>query len=643
MSRLKQISTVIVFLFTCFSSCATIPTEIDSLEARLIAVSDFEKIDVLNKLSRAYWGISLIKSLDYAKQALRIAEEINFQKGIGDAYNRMGNSYYFLDNYEKSMEYFMKSLDIREKINDLEGIAKSYNNIGTIYLRLNNYEKTLEHFNKAIKLHNDLGNKKIIPYIINNLGVLYEQNEEYEKAFEYYSMTLKLIEELGDKERIAIAYNNLAKSYYDLKNYEKSLIFNFKSLRISEEIGDKLGIARSYKNIGKTYLKLNDYNKVLHNLEQGLKVAKEIKSKYILQDTYLSLSEYYSATNDFRKAYIYHKLFSQEKESIFNEKSSVKIAEMRIFYDTENKEKEIRLLIKDNKIQTNLRNFLIIFSVLILVIAIISYNRFQLKKKTYILLQEKNKQLKETNQKLIVSEKNLKTLNATKDKFFSIIAHDLKTPFNALLGFSELLYKNLDNYNKEKIRKYSNVIYHSARTLFNLIENLLQWSGTQTGSIDFNPEEYDLRETVNNVISLLKMSADNKNINLYSEIQEPVFVYADKNIISTVIRNLLNNAIKFTQANGEVKITASSKNGVIEISVIDSGIGISKDNIKNLFKIDLYYSTKGTTGEKGTGLGLILCKEFIEKNGGEIWVESEAGKGSIFFFTLPKKYYQKKD
>ncbi len=180
-------------------------------------------------------------------------------------------------------------------------------------------------------------------------------------------------------------------------------------------------------------------------------------------------------------------------------------------------------------------------------------------------------------------------------------------------------------------------MYNSANRLRRLILNLLQWARSQTGRIEYNPENNDLKFEIDENISLLIESAEAKNLNLYSEIEENTFVYGDKNMIKTVIRNLISNAIKFTHNGGEIKISSKNKNDFIEVAVIDTGIGISKENITKLFRIDAQYTTYGTAEEKGSGLGLILCREFIEKNGGKIWIESELEKGSAFKFTLPQK------
>jgi signal transduction histidine kinase/ligand-binding sensor domain-containing protein len=261
---------------------------------------------------------------------------------------------------------------------------------------------------------------------------------------------------------------------------------------------------------------------------------------------------------------------------------------------------------------------------------------------TNTLLEERQLKIEEQTEELMTQKENLeevnahlKELNSTKDKFFSIIAHDLKNPFNTILGFSELLNMKYNRLSEEKKLRYLEVIFSSSKNIYNLLENLLQWARTQTYKIAFEPIVFGLKQLVEQNLNLLKENITTKKINIEHKIEDSCDVYADRNMINTVIRNLLTNAIKFTHSGGDIAINSLRKDGHIEISIKDSGIGMSAEEIKNIFRVDANFSRSGTDGETGTGLGLILCKEFIVKNGGTIWVESTPGKGSMFSFTIP--------
>ena len=231
--------------------------------------------------------------------------------------------------------------------------------------------------------------------------------------------------------------------------------------------------------------------------------------------------------------------------------------------------------------------------------------------------------------------RELHELNATKDKFFSIISHDLKSPFTSIAGFSDILVEQVREKNYEKIEIYATIIQDSSQRVMDLLMNLLEWSRSQTGQMQYQPESVELVGLINQVCELMNDSARQKSITLSLQTPRNVPVIADTSMILCVLRNLISNAIKFTQAGGTVTISLVQKQKEVMVSVSDNGVGIRKELIDKLFRIDQSYSTPGTRNEKGSGLGLILCKDFVEKNGGKIWVESQSGKGSIFSFTIP--------
>jgi signal transduction histidine kinase len=243
-------------------------------------------------------------------------------------------------------------------------------------------------------------------------------------------------------------------------------------------------------------------------------------------------------------------------------------------------------------------------------------------------LNNTNQQLKDTNQQLVI-------LNSTKDRFFSIIAHDLRNPFHTVNGFAEILIKDYKKLPPEKIERFLNLIYASSKSGNNLLENLLQWSRSQTDRISYMPARINLSALADETINLLEGDAHHKNISVQSLIDQHIMVFADENMLKTIFRNLVSNSIKFTSENGIVTISSILTDSQVEVTVTDTGTGISSENIAKLFRIDSNLTTKGTANESGTGLGLILCKEFLEKHNGKIWVESEEGKGSKFKFTLP--------
>ncbi len=253
------------------------------------------------------------------------------------------------------------------------------------------------------------------------------------------------------------------------------------------------------------------------------------------------------------------------------------------------------------------------------------------------LMEENAMEFARLNEKLTESEAQLKETNNSKDKFFSIISHDLRSPFTSIIGFAEVMLEDIDSLSKDEIKEFTGNIYKSSKNIQNLLENLLQWSRVQTGRIEFNPIKFDLSNLVNDVVALYQVNAARKKISLTNDLEKNYSIIADKFMIDTVMRNLVSNSIKFTPQGGEIKICINEEpqESLLQISVADNGVGMKDEILSKLFKIDEHVTTKGTEKEKGTGLGLILCKEFIEKHNGKIWAESTLGEGSKFKFTIP--------
>ncbi len=242
---------------------------------------------------------------------------------------------------------------------------------------------------------------------------------------------------------------------------------------------------------------------------------------------------------------------------------------------------------------------------------------------------------KEAEEEIKKYSKELEEVNAEKDKFFSIISHDLRSPFQGLLGISNIIKEEYENLSEDELKLFINNLYNSAKNLFNLIENLLQWSRIQRGKLEINPTSIELYEEILYIINILKQNADNKNIKLINTSTQNIFVLSDINILTSTLQNLISNAIKFTRPGGEIKISSEKENEFVKVTVTDNGVGISEDNLQKLFRVDTQVSTLGTEKETGTGLGLVICKELIERQGGKIWVKSKLGEGSSFMFTLP--------
>jgi signal transduction histidine kinase len=382
---------------------------------------------------------------------------------------------------------------------------------------------------------------------------------------------------------------------------------------------------------------MKQYDNAINNIHEGIKRANEINSKPNVEYGYNILASVYDSLKDYSNAYKYEKLYTQLRDSLFTNDMTNKIAESQTKYETALKDREIQALQTQNKVLFLQRSFGASGTALILIIILFIYLNLRRKHKLNKLLGKLNDDLKSKNEQLAKSEKALQELNEGKDKYFTILAHDLRSPFHGLLGFSSVLLNDFDNLNNDEKKEFIIDINSATKNIYNLIENLLMWSRLQTGRIDFNKTKLNLNNTLIKVINLLKSGAAKKKIKIINKVNENISVYADENMLISILQNLLSNSIKFSNSDGLVNIECYINDGITEISVIDNGIGIKRENLDKLFRLEEHLSTKGTDLEDGSGLGLVLCHEFIRRHNGNIFVESEYGKGSKFMFTIPNK------
>lgn len=595
-------------------------------------------------------------ALNYFFDALKIFQTIGDKPNISRTCNNIGNAYHEQSNLEKALEYYLLSLKAKENIGDKKGMSVTMNNIGVVFKKMKKYPEALEYFRKTLKLKEELGEKKGIAYSLNNIGNIYQTVDNYDKAIEFLGKALKIKEELGDVSGIASSLNNIGNCYNNKGDYTKALGYYLKSLDSYSELKDTAGIATSYLNIANINIKLNKYDDAELYLDKSIRFGKDNNKLDVVALTYYSYSLLYSNKGDNKKSDYYYKLYVSMTDSILSSENQKRVAEMQVKYDVEKKINENEQLKKENERkefqlaeQRRMRYFWISLTLMILVTSLALLRLYIIKKKTSRLLEDKNMELNDknfeledkneklhsANKKLSESEEQLTQLNQTKDKFFSIIAHDLRNPFSSLSITLDLLRIHSDKMNKEQ---YINLISGMKNTIEkadDLLENLLEWSRSQTSTINYSPGKVSLPGTINEIIMLLNGAALLKNISFNFDSTTELTVFADKNMLLAILRNLIGNAIKFTHINGLVEINYRPVNGKAEVSIKDNGIGIPKENQEQLFRLDSSLKTPGTSNEKGTGLGLILCKEFVSRHGCDIWVESEPGLGSSFYFNLP--------
>lgn len=574
-----------------------------------------------------------IDSLDAAQSsfstALEIYEKIERPDLMAKCYSVIGNVYKRRGNYEKALEYYIQVLKTYEETEYHKGIAIAYAHIGDMYLIQNNLDQAMLYFRKSLEKRLEFGITTDIESDYLNIGVVYNKKNDYDNALEYFNTALRIYEKNGDLEGMILIFHNVGELRFKLGDDQLAYESYMNALELSRKQGSSTLVGELTASLAAYFIKMKDYQKAIDYCIEGLGLAQQTNTLHPQTLILKQLSEAYDSLGDIQNSYHYYKQYTQIKDSIFNIESSGQIANMEAKYQSEKKEQENILLRKDNQIQTNIRNSFIAFSVLILLMILILFNRFRLKKKAHKKLLEKN---------IIISNQRdkLKESNATKDKFFSIISHDLRSPFSSILGFSDILYTDYYSYDDSERRKFISKIKSSSKSAYSLLENLLEWARSQTGGIKINKETLKLNKLVLDSIEPYKFNAISKKIDIIINIPGELSLFIDKNTSITFIGNIVNNAIKFTPNGGCITIESKADEDTVHLHFIDNGVGMSQDAIDKLFRIDENISTPGTNQEKGTGLGLILCKEFIEKNGGIISVKSKIGKGTEFKISLSK-------
>jgi signal transduction histidine kinase len=627
--------------------------------------------DALRHIGVVYWQLgSFNMAMDFLQESNIIFQRIGNQIGIARTFSNIGLVYWEQGHYEKALENYFQALRVMEDMGDQSVVAPVLNNIGLVYQSQKDFRLAEDFHLRSLEIKRELGDEKGIAFSLNNLGVVKQETGDYQTALEYFSEALSIREKLLDKREIANTKNNIGNLYFLMGNPDYALANLKQALDLYFEVNDRSGLAQTYHYLALVSRQIGSLTQAVSYFETSLQIADEIGHLRIVSDNYRNLAGIMALRGDYQKAFNYQGKYQSLQDSIFTRESQQRIVEMQMMYDRERKESEIELLRKTNQInalnlqkQRILKNFLLALAFLVLISLFLLYNRFlfitrsnrllekqkeeisQNNQKLMLLnknlleqkqkVEELNQKLNQTNQRLLDSEKHLIETNATKDKFFSIISHDLRNPFASIVSFSRILKRDIHNLGAEELQELARELDKSVLKINNLLENLLQWSRTQTGKMKYHPEYLAVNDLVRDNVNLFSGNAREKEILLVDSVDSDLVVFADQNMTNTVIRNLMSNALKYSDAGGKIIIKSQVNNKMAYISIIDDGVGMTPDQMAQLWNVNTIHTTYGTRDEKGSGLGLLLCKEFIEKQGGEIRVKSEKGKGSEFVFSLP--------
>lgn len=622
------------------------------------------------------------KALHLFLEAGKLAKAVKYKSGEASAMNYIGKYHHSKGNFERSHNYYLDALHVAENGNDTDLIISIKNNLGKHYETLSLHNQALKQYLEVFDMLGKTRNKVLIATTYNHLGNVYEELDDADQALIYHNMALKYRQEINYLEGIAKSQKNIGEIFENRNDldsalhcyqssYEKCKAIGYKkgmikslylsgniyrkkeklhnaeqhyiaAIELSKEIGYEKGNLNICLNLARLYLEMEQTEKALVNIEKGIELSKADELTGMLSDFYYLMVELQKSRNDYEKALEFYHLYAETMEVLYDEEKNRNMEELKVAFETERKEQQNKILRQQNDLknlaiqrQNALITAIAITLVLLTSLTFLIYHRFKTKSRANKALEVLNEKITEKNRQLARLNLELDRANHEKDKFFSIIGHELRNPLWWFKNLSETLSKKFEQLDRDKLQKALISLNDSAKTAFHLIDNLLQWSKNQLGRLSYRPKAVDLGEIINRNKDLFKQEIEHKNIRLEQQIDEQIKVYVDTELVDTVLRNLISNAIKYTPEEGTITLKSSIKDEVVEVCVSDTGIGISKENQLKLFNPRVEYTTLGLYQEKGSGLGLLLCKDFIERNGGSIWLESEEGKGTSICITMP--------
>lgn len=574
------------------------------------------------------------EALQYYDSAKRAAKKIQDTDFEAIANSNMASVYFKMGMYARALELYLAGLRIQELKPGNSSITTNYSNIANVYYRLKDYNKALEYLHKVIVINRKHGS---YDYIIGNLttyALIYNDRKMYDSSLHYLGEAQQLATQLNDPYILNIVKGNIAECYLNMNDLARADELYKESLQLSAKIGDNEGLAFAKAGIGSVLIKQGKAAEGRTNLQEALSMFQKQGIMEQAMDVAGKLAASYEQDGDFKNALHYHKIKTAFTDSI-GKSTTRQNAEQLIFdYELQKKEAKIDLLEKDKLIaeatNKNQQTFLWAISVgmlLSIIIAFLFYWNVHAMKKNRILILAQKDEIEKQAMKL--SE-----LNDFKDNTFSVLAHDLRSPVNALTGTMMMLDEEI--ITPKEFIEHKQELSNKLQAVTMLLDNMLYWAKSQMkGENTLEIEQLDIKEKVARGLAVLKDAAAQKSIIIQNKVPENIYAFADRSQVDIVIRNILANAIKFTHEGGEITATAHKDTDNAYISIMDTGVGMTSDQVANLFKADVYASTRGTLGEKGTGLGLQLCYDIIKKNGGDIQVKSAPGLGSTFIIILP--------
>lgn len=581
------------------------------------------------------------KAVETYQQALQIGIDNNNPEARARVQSALGGAYFIAGNLGESLNNYLQSLRYYEQVNEPGSLVSIYNGLANIYEKQNNFGKALEYNLKAIHIYESSSNKLRALVGYEQIGNMYLKQGNYAKASEYLTRSLRLYADLRNVAGETSARIQLGNINFKAGRDEEAERYYLQGLSLARSLKMPPMEVSAYNGLSLIYEHQRLYDKAIASAKNAARIAQASNLKIELDMAYEILSRLYKTTSEPEKATTFQNLSREIKDSLYNDSTLKQLADLQLRYDSEKKQRQIDVQQKQQEVlasellrERQFKNSIIAALISVTLAFMVFIYLFTQNKRIAQSLIKQKKELEQTTIETLKQKEELGQLNNVKDRFFSIISHDLRNNLTTMKLYFDLV-GNPEYVADEENAELTKQISSSVENTIDLLENLLVWAQAQIKGVEFNPNHLDVLALVQDNINLLNGTAHHKNIALVNQVQPGLSVFADADMINLVVRNLISNAIKFTYSRGEVHISATQQEHMVSLAISDNGMGVSKEAMEKMFVKTQNPTTLGTGNEKGTGLGLLLCKEFVERNGGEISVESEEGKGSTFTVTLP--------
>ena len=645
MNTLKRYISFVACLLICLGVMYGQMAQIDSLQNLLDTHPDRDTLRVilLKEIGYRYYTIDISETEHYAKEILSLSKELEFEKGQAFGHQLMGVYYSIRGEYAMAMESYLIALGIQQRIGDLKGKAGNLNNLAGIYYYQGDVEKALLYNAQSIEATSQLQDTLAMANGYLSRGMMQAQQDDWAGAHLSYQEALALHQTQHDPPRLATAYREIGSVYAIKGNPSVAAEYYQKSLAINRKAGDLSGASHSLREIGDLDLESGAYSQALVHYRESLKLARQSGAKEHEKTAYLRFSMVYERMGNGSRALSYLKQYNVLKDSLMNDARTRQLAEVELRYRTQQDRNEIALLRKEKELQDTkldaqqttihtqrlIVGGAIILMVLLTILSAIYYQLNQHKKHHNKVLQ------------LEIKSKELQALNQTKDRWFSILGDDFRYPIHFLQHALSLINEgNLTDREQEMLTRE---LEQRARNTGNLLDNLLYWAQGQLQQLSWEPTLFPLDELLTQSIQQLSHRAERKGVLIKSNVESKLEAFGMAETLRIAVRNLIDNAIKFSFRGGVISIEASRGGDHVFITITDKGIGISEENMGKLFLRNQPFSTLGTSRERGTGIGLILSQEIIEKNEGELFLDSTPGQGTTVRVYLPTKPPKSRD